>query len=113
MRLNLLGVVSVIASVVAGAANSACAQDGQPIRIAVRDGQFRPAEASGPAGVPFSVRVENFDTKSVEFSSATMRIDAFISPNTSETVKVGAMLPGRYTFFDAARSGAHGILILK
>ena len=101
------------AAFVAGAMKYANAQSNAPITISIRNGQFSPAEARGSAGAPFSLRVQNYDTKPFEFSSATLRVNALVSPNSSETVQVSALPPGRYTFFDASQSSTQGVLVLK
>ena len=106
-------VAAVFAAFAAAAVTGAHAQSGALITISIRNGQFSPAEASGSAGAPFSLRVQNYDTKPFEFASATLRVNTLVSPNSSETVQVSALPPGRYTFFDASRTAVQGTLVLK
>jgi hypothetical protein len=59
------------------------------------------------------LRVKNLDPNPVEFTSATLRVDRLISPNTSVYIQVGNLRPGRYTFSDVAHSATHGVLIVE
>jgi hypothetical protein len=110
MRAALL--TSLMAASLA-AASSTHAQLSRPIDIVVQNGQFLPASVTVPVDSPFVLRVKNLDPNPVEFTSAMLRVDRLISPNTSVYIQIGNLQAGRYTFNDVARSQTHGVLIAQ
>jgi hypothetical protein len=105
-RISWLAVLAAVLA--AGSANAQKATLG----VAVQNGQFSPQELHAPAGAPATLRITNLDTTPAEFSSSTLGVDRMITSNTSVVVTIRALPRGRYTFFDLAHTGAHGVLIL-
>jgi Cupredoxin-like domain len=60
------------------------------IAIAVKDHRFQPAQISGPANRPLSIRVKNLDTTAMEFESVSLRVEKVIAAGSEGVVNVRA-----------------------
>ncbi len=83
------------------------------IEISVKDNKFQPAEMKAPAGTPIVFKVKNLDGAPVEFESEPLEFETVIKPNAEGVVKVKALKPGRYEFFDDFHQGNKGTLIIE
>jgi plastocyanin len=87
-------------AIVAGAAAPALADDAATVRITLKDHKFDPAEPTVPAGKPIVIQLANQDATPAEFESKELRVEKVVAGGGSITVKVRALKPGRYRFFD-------------
>ncbi|WP_315743576.1 MULTISPECIES: cupredoxin domain-containing protein [unclassified Bradyrhizobium] len=78
------------------------------IRLTYANGQFEPKEAAAPADKPFMIRVKNMEAKAMEFESKTLKVEKVIAAKSEAILKVRAMKPGRYEFFDEFNEKARG-----
>ncbi len=83
------------------------AQDAE-IQLTYSNGQFEPKEAAAPADKPFVIRVKNMEAKAMEFESKTLKVEKVIAAKSEAVLKVRAMKPGRYEFFDEFNEKARG-----
>ncbi len=84
----------------AGAISSGAFAQEAALRLTIKDHRFQPAEVHAPAGKPISIEVKNLDSTPAEFESKTLRVEKVIAGGATVTIKVRALPPGRYRFFD-------------
>ena len=94
--------VAACAAVIFGAfaPSLALAEDAATVEIVLKDHKFLPAEPSAPANKPIVVEVTNQDPTPAEFESKTLRVEKVVTGGGKIEVKVRALKPGRYRFFD-------------
>ena len=97
MRQSLVNAMFWIATL---AISTAALAEDVTIKLTLKDHRFIPAETTVPAGKTVSIQVSNLDTTPSEFESKTLRVEKVISAGGTITVKVRALTPGRYRFFD-------------
>ena len=83
------------------------------IEIAVKDKQFQPPELSVPANKAFVLKVKNLGGKAIEFESKSMKVEKVIAANSEATIRVRALAPGRYGFFDEFNPDTKGTLVAQ
>lgn len=99
--------LSVLLSVPAAAAEPEFA-------LAIRDHHFEPAELSIPAGVKIKLRVENKDQTPEEFESHDLNREKVIPGNTTVSIFIGPLKPGRYPFIgEFHASTAKGVIVVE
>jgi plastocyanin len=89
--LSIVVLSLLVAAVPARAANDA-------VTLVIQDHQFRPAEVVVPAGQRIKFVIENRDATPEEFESAALAREKKIFGNSSATVYIGPLAPGRYPF---------------
>ena len=105
-RLVLLAIAVLFPSGDATAQNAS-------IAISVKDHRFQPAQISGPANRPLSIRVRNLDSTAMEFESVSLRVEKVIAAGSEGVVNVRALAPGRYEFFDDFHQETRGTLVVE
>jgi len=70
------------------------------VKLVLKNHQFVPHEPTAPAGKPIAIQVTNEDKTPSEFESKTLRVEKVAPAGGTITVKVRALTPGRYRFFD-------------
>ena len=94
-------------------ATPAFAED-SAIQVILKDHKFAPAEVEAPAGKPLTLEIVNQDSTAAEFESKDLRVEKIAPAGGKATVKVRALKPGRYKFFDDYHeSTAQGFLVVK
>jgi hypothetical protein len=104
--LSLFGIAFLFPSDYANGQNAS-------IAISVKDHRFQPAQISGPANRPLSIRVKNLDSTAMEFESVLLRVEKVIAAGSEGVVNVRALAPGRYEFFDDFHQETHGVLVVE
>jgi plastocyanin len=99
-RLGQAGALGCVAAGLILAAAPARADDAAPVQITLKDHKFQPAEATVPAGKPIVIQLANQDATPAEFESKELRVEKVVAGGGAITVKVRALKPGRYRFFD-------------
>jgi hypothetical protein len=94
--------LSVLALTIALVASAvpALADDAAQVQITLKDHKFAPAEPAVAAGKPIVIQLANQDATPAEFESKELRVEKVVAGGGSITVKVRALKPGRYRFFD-------------
>jgi hypothetical protein len=76
------------------------AQDATTLQIVLKDHRFIPAELAVPANTPIVLEVANQDKTPAEFESKTLRVEKVVAGGGKISVRIRALAPGRYRFFD-------------
>jgi len=100
-----------MALVVAGS-HAASAQE-TALQLTVENGQFSPAELRAPANKPILITIKNNGAKAMEFESVSLRVEKVVAAKSQGTVRVRALSPGRYEFFDDFNKATRGTLIVE
>jgi len=95
-----LSLLALAIALVAGAAAPAIADDAATVEITLKDHKFDPAESTVPAGKPLVIQLSNQDATPAELESKELRFEKVVAGGGAITVKVRALKPGRYRFFD-------------
>lgn len=66
--------------------------------LTIRDHRFQPAELIVPAGKKIKLTVVNQDSTAEEFESHALNREKVIPANSSTTIYIGPLSPGRYSF---------------
>ena len=99
------------AIVVAGG-HAALAQ-GATLQVTVQNHQFSPAELRAPANTPIVITIKNNDATAMEFESVSLRVEKVIAAKSQGIVRIRALSPGRYEFFDDFNQSTRGTLIVQ
>ena len=62
--------------------------------------RFNPEKVAVPAGIPIEIRVINSGKERIEFESFALNREKVISAGQTIVVRLPALRPGRYDFFD-------------
>lgn len=91
----------------------ACAQEGTSVTISVKNHRFEPARASARANVPITLRIRNLDPTPMEFESVSLRVEKLVVGNGEGVIRLRALAPGDYQFFDDFHAETRGALVVK
>lgn len=82
--------------------------------LTIKNHVFQPAQLEVPAGKKIKLLVENKDATPEEFESHPLNREKVIAGNSSATIYIGPLEPGRYPFFgEFHESTAQGVIIAK
>lgn len=82
--------------------------------LVIQSHRFSPEELIVPAGKKFRLIVENRDAAPEEFESYALNREKLIAANSSATVWIGPLSPGRYAFFgDFNQKTAQGVIVAR
>ena len=82
------------------------------LTISVKNHHFEPAELHAPADVPITLTVKNLDSTPMEFESVKLRVEKVITGNSEGIIRLRALVPGRYNFFDDFNQQTTGVLVV-
>jgi plastocyanin len=109
-----LPLLALAIALAAGAAAPAFADDEIQVQITLKDHKFQPAESTVAAGKPIVIQLANQDATPAELESKELRIEKVVAGGGAITVKVRALKPGRYRFFDDYREATtQGYLVAR
>jgi hypothetical protein len=103
MKLRWTATATIVMSAAALAlcgAPLAHAQEATTVHVVLKDHRFVPAELTAPANKPVVVEVANQDSTPAEFESKTLRVEKVVAGGGKISVRIRALAPGRYRFFD-------------
>ena len=83
------------------------------VSVSIKNHRFQPAEVQAPANVPIMLRVKNLDPTPMEFESVALRVEKVVAGNSEGVIRLRALSPGRYNFFDDFNPAANGVLVVK
>jgi plastocyanin len=91
-----------------------CAAADAEFRLSIHEHRFEPSELHVPAGTRIKLTVVNLDQTPEEFESYELNREKLIPGNTSGTVYIGPLDPGRYPFFgDFHPKATTGVIIAE
>jgi plastocyanin len=67
-------------------------------KLVINDHRFQPAEITIPSGIKIKLTVENQDATPEEFDSYSLNREKVIAGNSTATIYIGPLTPGRYPF---------------
>jgi hypothetical protein len=88
------------------------AQKAASVTISVKNHRFQPAELHAPANVPIMLHVKNLDTTPMEFESVSLRVEKVVTGKGEGLIRLRALSPGRYSFFDDFHQKTNGVLVV-
>jgi hypothetical protein len=112
MQWNIARSAVLAAALVVGASHVALAQD-TTLQLTVENGQFSPAELQAPANKPLVIVIKNNGAKAMEFESVSLRVEKVVAARSQGSVRVRALAPGRYEFFDDFNKSTKGTLVVQ
>ena len=108
--LPIAGVLAAIL-LVAGAA-AAAAADVQ-ISLTIEKNQFQPTEVKVKANTPFTLVITNKNPKAAEFESKDLRVEKVVPAGKTVNVRIRALKPGTYAFFDDFNQATTGRIVAE
>ncbi len=106
-RMAILGIFALLSGV-----GEVRAEDTR-LEITVKDRRFEPAELQVPANQPITLVIKNADATPMEIESVSLRIEKVIPANSQGAVRIRALKPGRYEFYDDFNQGNRGALVVQ
>ena len=83
------------------------------VQISVKNHRFQPAEIHASANKPIMLRIKNLDATPMEFESVTLRVEKVVTGNSEGIIRLRALSPGRYDFFDDFHPETRGTLVVQ
>lgn len=85
-----------------------------PIALTIKDHKFTPAEIHVKANTVNVLSVTNQDATAEEFDSSALKVEKVVAGNSSGTVRLRPLSPGRYPFMGEFHAGtAQGVVIAE
>ena len=107
MRISLFVFIALLG--LAGAAEAAT-----EYHVTIKDHKFEPATLEIPAGVKIKLLIENKDAGAEEFESHDLNREKIIPANSTGSVFIGPLQPGKYNFFGEFNPAtAQGTIVVK
>lgn len=105
--------IAIVTLLVTGTCLPANAQQSTSVTVNYRNHRFQPAEIQVPANVPVQLRLKNLDSTPLEFESVSLRVEKVVTGNNEGVIRIRALAPGRYEFFDDFHPETRGVLVAK
>ena len=83
------------------------------VPLTVENQKFNPAEVKVKAGEPFVLVVTNKDAKPAEVESTELKFEKVVAPGKTINIRVRALKPGTYGFFDHYNMSAQGKIVAE
>lgn len=114
MRRGMTFLVAGLVVAMLIAAGAASAADAPPeIALNLDNGQFQPSELKVKANTPFVLVVTNKGAKAAEFESKDLRVEKVVPAGKTVNVRIRALKPGTYAFFDDFNKAATGRIVAE
>jgi len=114
MQRALTHLIAGLVATVVVAAGAAVAADAPPeIPLKLEKDQFQPSEVKVKANTPFVLVVTNKGTKAAEFESKDLRVEKVVPAGKTVNVRIRALKPGSYAFFDDFNKAATGRIVAE
>lgn len=105
--------MSALALAVLSVQPAARAEDAVSIQLTLKGHKFSPAEPHAPAGKPIIITLKNLDPAPAEFESNMLRVEKVVTGGGTVTIRIRALDPGRYRFFDDFNPATQGYLVVQ
>ena len=93
-------------------AGAAAAADTE-IPLTIEKGQFQPSEVKVKANAPFVLVITNKNPKAAEFESKDLRVEKVVPAGKTVNVRIRALKPGTYAFFDDFNQATTGRIVAE
>jgi Cupredoxin-like domain len=90
-----------------------CEDSAVSVQISVQKHRFQPTEIHAAANKPIILRVKNLDATPMEFESVSLRVEKVVAGNSEGVIRLRALSPGRYEFFDDFHRENRGTLVAQ
>jgi hypothetical protein len=97
----------------AASSSRSMAEDAVGVHITLKNHKFSSAEPHAPAGKPIIITLKNLDPTPAEFESNMLRVEKVVTGGGTITIRIRALEPGRYRFFDDFNPTAEGYLVVQ
>jgi hypothetical protein len=98
--------------VAAGLIWPACAENGSPAALTLKDHRFTPAEIHVKANTPSLIALTNSDSTAEEFDSSALHVEKVVPAGGTGVLRLPPLAPGRYPFMGEYHSDtAQGVVI--
>jgi plastocyanin domain-containing protein len=97
--------------VISGAASAA--ETPPEVALSLDNGQFQPSEVKVKANAPFVLVVTNKGAKAAEFESKDLRVEKVVPAGKTVNVRIRALKPGSYAFFDDFNKASTGRIVAE
>ena len=111
-RLTLL-LVGLAAGIVVVATTASAADAPPEIPLSIDKDQFLPSEVKVKANTPFVLVVTNKGAKAAEFESKDLRVEKVVPAGKTVNVRIRALKPGTYAFFNDFNKAASGRIVAE
>ena len=103
----------VVVSSLAHPAPAPAADPPPEIALSIEQKKFEPAEVKVKAGAPFVLVITNKGTAAAEFESKDLRTEKVVPAGKTVKVRIRALKPGTYAFFDDFNKETTGRIIAE
>jgi plastocyanin domain-containing protein len=83
------------------------------IPLTIEKGQFQPSEVKVKANTPFVLVITNKNPKAAEFESKDLRVEKVVPAGKTVNVRIRALKPGTYAFFDDFNQATTGRIVAE
>ena len=91
----------------------ALAADPPEVPLVIEKGRFQPDEVKVKANAPFVLVITNKGDKAAEFESKDLRTEKVVPPGKTVKVRIRALKPGTYPFFDDFNKQTTGRIVAE
>jgi plastocyanin len=91
----------------------ALAADPPEIPLTIEKAQFQPAEVRVKSGTPFVLVITNKDAAAAEFESKELRVEKVVPAGKTVKVRIRALKPGAYPFFNDFNQQTTGKIVAE
>lgn len=83
------------------------------VPLTIEKNQFQPSEVKVKAHTPFVLVITNKNPKAAEFESKDLRVEKVVPAGKTVNVRVRALKPGTYAFFDDFNQQTAGRIVAE
>jgi len=112
-RALTLLIAGLLASVVAVAGTAVAADAPPEIALTIDKDQFQPSEVKVKANTPFVLVVTNRCAEAAECESKDLRVEKVVAAGKTVNVRIRALKPGSYAFFDDFNKAVTGRIVAE
>jgi plastocyanin len=106
-------VVGLVAGGALGPLPARAADTPPEVPLTIEKNQFQPADVKVKSGAPFVLVITNKDATAAEFESKELRVEKVVPAGKTVKVRVRALTPGTYPFFDDFHEQTTGRIVAE
>ena len=113
MRMMVVVFVAVVLGTLVAPVGALAADTPPEIALSIEQKKFQPAEVKVKAGAPFVLVITNKGTTAAEFESKDLRTEKVVPAGKTVKVRIRALKPGTYAFFDDFNKETTGRIVAE